>query len=127
MSSFHDTEETTQNQRGTLSSRNLRAALPSEPPALEGSELELLGRALASSARTDRKVENLTTEVRTLSTEVSQLRKDLEEDRGALVHGASRSSAKHTANRMAGLLGTLFLLSELAAPCLRELYRLVHH
>ena len=65
---------------------------------------ELLGLLMASVAR----LETKHAELAPLAGEVAQLRRDIELDRGDLVHDASKSAAKHSSNRLAILMGALF-------------------
>ena len=95
----------------------------SEPP---GDVHEYLGQVMGGLARTNRELVELQTYTREVGAEVRALRDDLEKDRRALVSSASRHASTHTSNRMAGLLGALFVLYTEAAPYLHELWRMVH-
>ncbi len=78
-------------------------------PKLQDDEVETLGLVMGGLA-------SLKTDVQTLGSEVAALRRDIELDRRALVHGASTKAAAHTSNRMAALMGALFTVYEIAAP-----------
>ena len=106
--------------------QRLRRLGPSFAPAPGDDVHEYLGQIMGATARTGRKVDDLTIQIGTLSREVSGLRADIEQDRRALVHGAASKASTHTSNRMAGLLGALFLLYTEAAPYLHELWKMVH-
>ena len=108
--SFHDEEIT----RGGLNRPALRAV--SEPPASDS--LVNLGQVMAAVAKLQTEVG----ELKTLPAEVRSLRRDLELDRDALVHGASKRAANHSSNRMAALMGALFTLYEVTSPYVRELF-----
>lgn len=100
--------------------------LSSMPPLAEDPD-EALGQVMAVLARQGRHVSLLKRDVALVRTEVTGLRKDLEEDRDELVNGASKKAAKHSSNRMAALMGALFTLYEISSPYLHELVRLVRH
>lgn len=96
----------------------------SVPPA--SSEAELLGRLLAAGARQQTAVNALSVQVGTLSRELSQFGRDLKDDKVQRVETAKHAS-KVTSNRMAALLGTLFVLYQEAAPVLHEVWAMVRH
>ncbi len=100
--------------------------LTSMPP-LPDDENEALGVLYAAVARQGRHIESIKRDYGAIRTEVIGIRKDLEIDRGELVEGASRQAAKHSSNRTAAVMGTLFTLYELASPYVHELWRLMHH
>lgn len=93
--------------------------LPADPDAAFGAIAAELGKLT-------RQVGSLRRDYGTVTRELTQLRKDIELDRGALVAGASSQAAKHSSNRTAALMGTLFTLYEISSPYLHELWRLVH-
>lgn len=115
--SFSDEEEITRG--GLLRSKPLRV-VESDPPA-DDADVRM-GQLMGAIGRLQTDVNNL----KTLPAEVRALRRDLELDRDALVHGASKRAANHSSNRMAALMGALFTLYELAAPALHELVRWFH-
>jgi len=78
-----------------------------------------LGQVMGAVSRQGERVE-------LLAHEVGGLRRDVELDRRALVRGASRSASRHSSNRTAALMGTLFILYEQAAPVLRAVWRGLH-
>lgn len=102
-------------------SRMLPRAVPSAPPT-DGDLAELVGQLLTATARLQSDVN----ELKPILSEVRQLRKEIDDDRHALVHGASSSAARHSSNRMAALMGALFTLYEVSAPYLHDLWRMVH-
>lgn len=116
------TEEKT---RPDGSSGRVRAStvVESEPPSLDPNDpLHQLGKVMASQAVVQR-------DVQTLSREVRELRKELADDReerGGLVHSATRSAARHGGNRSAALVAALFALWEVASPVIHEIGKLVH-
>lgn len=87
---------------------------------------EYLGQVMTQTARTARKVDELDTTVRGIATELRGMRDDLDHDRKSLVHGAATKASAHASNRMAGLLGALFVLYTESAPYLHELWRMFH-
>jgi len=101
-------------------------SLSSMPPLPED-ENEALGVLYAAVARQGRHLEGIKRDYGVIRTEVIAMRKDLELDRGALVEGASRQAAKHSSNRTAAVMGTLFTLYELLSPYVHELWKLMHH
>jgi len=105
-----------------LSETTAHASPASASVAPDADLHETVGRLMAGMARLERKVDAL----RPLATEVHQLRQDIEEDRGALVTGASKTAAKHSSNRLAILMGALFSLYEVSAPALHEIWRQIH-
>lgn len=84
----------------------------SDPPASDADVR--MGQLMGAIGRLQTDVDAL----KTLPAEVRALRRDLELDRDALVHGASKRAATHSSNRMAALLGALFTVYEVAAPYL---------
>jgi hypothetical protein len=103
--------------------------MPSSLPPDAADLHELVGQLMAaasknaqSAARIERKVDELMPFAR----DVLQMRRDWDQDRDKLVHGASTKAAEHSSNRMAALLGTLFTLYELSSPYLREVWRMFH-
>lgn len=78
-----------------------------------------LGKVMARAARTDRKVT-------TLASDFAELRRELAEDRGELVKGASRSAAKHSSNRLAVIMAALFSLYEVTAPYVHDIWKAMH-
>jgi hypothetical protein len=111
-------------ERPTGRHSNLRplARLADPHTELSSDPLEAIGQVMAEVGKVGRLVATLNMVVETQARELNALRRDLEKDRGELVKG----SATHTSNRMAVLLGTLFVLYEQAAPVLRELWRSFH-
>jgi hypothetical protein len=118
--SFHDEEIT----RGGGLRAPLRAV--SQPP--ESDDLVNLGQVMTAvvglqvrTARMDQRLRTLAT----LPSEVHALRQEIQDDRHALVTGASKHAAAHSSNRMAALMGALFTLYEIAGPYLHDLWRMV--
>jgi hypothetical protein len=58
-----------------------------------------------------------------LSTEVAQLRRDVELDRKSLVHDASKSAARKSSNRVAMLMSGALLIWEQVGPVVGPLVR----
>lgn len=104
--------------------RQLRAV--SDPPAFDGDTHELVGKLLAETIQLRAGHNQLVTQLQLNTAEISQLRRDLELDRKELVHSSARGAATHTSNRMAALLGALFVVYEQAAPYLAQLWHWVH-
>lgn len=103
---------------GTAPGSPSAVRVASEPPS---DPLVALGQLMANVARLERKVD----ELRALPSEVAQLRRDVNLDRGELVNGTSRATARHVGNRI-GMLMVVFLTAyEVAAPYLRALAHLV--
>ena len=95
----------------------------SELPKLSDDTHEALGQIMAEVAKGARAMGELRQLIEVQARELGGLRRDIELDRTALVRGASHRAAARSSNRMAALLGTLFVLYEQAAPILRELWR----
>jgi outer membrane murein-binding lipoprotein Lpp len=113
----------------TTSSGRLRALKLAERPEPVDDLHVAVGQLMASVAKLTTTVSRLdarVAELVPLSAEVTQLRRDVEIDRGDLVHGASTTAARHSSNRLAILMGTLFSLYEVSAPYLREVWRAIH-
>jgi hypothetical protein len=91
-------------------------------PPLDPDVHVALGQLMGAVARLERKVDALMP----LRSEVHQIRRDVELDRGELVSGASSMAARHSSNRMAALVTSLFALYELASPFLREIWKAIH-
>jgi hypothetical protein len=108
-------------QRLRLLKRDGEPSRPKLPSVHELSDdpHEALGQVMGATARVGERVE-------LLAREVNGLRRDVELDRRALVRGASRSASRHSSNRTAALMGTLFILYEQAAPVLRAVWRGLH-
>lgn len=104
-----------------------RIRLRDEERPIYGDIPELLGKLMGGLARLERRELNTSLEVNTLTREVSGLRRDLDLDRAELVRSSSKHAAVKSSNRMAGLLGALFVLYTEAAPILHELWRGMHH
>ena len=116
--SFPDREETTRG--GTP-----RLLAPSQPP-LSADVHEAVGQLMAETVRQGRKLDTLNTDVGTIASEVRITRRELQDDRGSLVAETSKKTSARTSNRMATLLGALFVLYTEAVPLLHELWRSVH-
>jgi hypothetical protein len=112
-------------ERPTGRHSNLRplARLADPHAELSSDPLEAIGQVMAEVGKVGRLVATLNTTVETQARELNAMRRELEEDRSALVRGASKHAAVSSSNRMAALLGTLFVLYTQAAPILRELWR----
>lgn len=105
---------------------NTSAASPSSKlrtvPPIDGDLHELIGQVMASQARLERKIADFAT----LPSEVAALRRDIELDRGDLVHGASTSAASKSSNRLALLMGALFSLYEVSSPVVAQIWKALH-
>ena len=103
----------------------------SSMPPLPDDVHEALGVLMGAVARHGRHLDGIKRDLGTMKTEVIGMRKDIELDRGALVqdasHQAATKAAKHSSNRMAALMGTLFTLYEMTSPYIHELWRWLHH
>jgi hypothetical protein len=99
----------------------LRAVDTVPPGEDKPSELVDLGMVLRATQQNTAAINGLTVQVGTLSREVSQHGKTLDEGRGDLVKDASKSAAKHTSNRMGALIGALVVLWEVASPYIHQL------
>lgn len=97
--------------------------LPVSEPVLSDDTHEAVGQVMSEVMKIGRAVSTMRTDLETQARELNGIRRDLEEDRAELVKGSSHKAATHTSNRMAMLLGTLFVLYEEASPVLRELVR----
>lgn len=120
MTDFSREEPTTRRTNPRLHA--VEPASSSEPI----SDHELLGRVMASCARTEAESKNMRIELGTLSREVGALRRDVEQDRTHSIRATSKATANHTSTRTAALAGLLFALWEYASPVLHELLKLVH-
>lgn len=121
---FEEDEAEAVTAGGTPRSKGLlRVASESDAPAPD--EAQLLGQVLAACARNEQATNSLALQVGTLTRELTQHRRDLDESHNARVSAAKHASTT-TSNRMAALLGALFVLWETAAPMLHELYKMVH-
>lgn len=110
---------------GTSPGSRSRGALKvTDPPELElDADVHVaLGQIMRAVTVLSRKVEGLAL----LPSEVSALRREIDDDRGALVHDSSRSAAKHSSNRVALLMGSLFSIYEVSSPYIHELWRAWH-
>jgi hypothetical protein len=97
-------------------------AVDTVPPGEDGpNELVDLGMLLRATNANTAAIHGLTVQVGTLSREVSQHGKTLDDGRGELVKDASKSAAKHTSNRMGALIGALVVLWEVASPYIHQL------
>lgn len=95
------------------------------PSAPERSDRDvLLGQLLAATARQERAVNSLTTELGVLRRELTQHSKTLEDDQRERLSTAKHAS-KLTSERMAALLGTLFVLWQEASPVVHEVVRMI--
>ena len=95
-------------------------------PPLPSDVHEALGTLMAATARNGRHIASLKRDMGVLRTEITGMRKDLQEDRGVLVHETSSAAAKKSSARMAAWMGTLFGVYEVASPYLHELWRMIH-
>jgi hypothetical protein len=110
--------------RGGLRPRPI-TRLPTDP-RLSDDTHEAIGQVMSEVMKVGRVVTAMRVDLDTQARELNGLRRDLEDDRTELVKGSSRKAATHTSNRMAMLLGTLFVLYEQAAPVLHELWKGLH-
>jgi hypothetical protein len=99
----------------------LRPVATVPPEADKPSELVDLGMVMRATQGNTAAINALTVQLNTLSREVTQHGKALDEGRGALVADASKSAAKHTSNRMGALVGALVVLWEVASPYIHQL------
>ena len=97
----------------------------SEPP-LSADVHVALGQVMRATVEQRARLETVAGDVSTMAREFGAMRRDLELDRGELVQGTSKHTAQKTSNRMAALLGALFVLYTEAAPVLHELWRGLH-
>lgn len=96
-----------------------RAVVRAVPP-LSPDLHEAMGQLMAETIRQGRRVDEF-------GARLDAALAELKRERPELVHSVSKSAAGHTSNRMAALLGALFVLYTEAAPVLHELWRLVTH
>ena len=82
-----------------------------------------LGQVMGEVMRLGGQVTLLRTDVQTLTTELGGMRRDIELDRTALVRGASRRAAARSSNRMAALIGMLYLLAEHVWPFVNAFWK----
>lgn len=108
---FAEAEETT---RG-----GVPRVVPRTVPALSEDAHEALGQIMRETVRQGRQLDAFGT---TLTDALAEMRKE----RPALAHTVGQRAATHTSNRMAALLGALFVLYSEAAPVLHELWRSLH-
>lgn len=100
--------------------------MPFVVPRLSNDLHEALGQVMVETVKLGRRVDGLAQQIETQARELNGARRDIELDRRALVRGASRSAATRAGNRVAALMGTLFIVYEQAAPFLRALWRGLH-
>ena len=116
----YEPEEEPTKRHGSLP--KLRA-LDTVPPEAEGAASELvdLGMVLRATQANTTAINGLSVQLGTLTREVAQHGKAIEEGRGELVADASKSAAKHTSNRMGALVGALVVAWEFASPYIHQL------
>ena len=112
--SFHDEEHT----RPGLNRPPLRVV----EEVLSDDAQVLLGRLMRRVGKLQIDVD----ELKTLPSEVRALRDEIQQDRGALVKGASMHAAKRAGNRLAVIMTGVFTLYEFASPVLRAFWRAIH-
>ncbi|HXJ69882.1 MAG TPA: hypothetical protein VNM39_13310 [Verrucomicrobiae bacterium] len=110
--SFHDEEPITRAGRPRPPLRAVEEVLPDDPQ-------ELLGKVMRAVVKLQLDVD----ELKTLPSEVRHLREEIQQDRGALVKGASMHAAKRAGNRLAVIMTGVFTLYEFAAPMLRAFWK----
>ncbi len=88
-------------------------------PQLSSDLHEAMGQVMAETVRQGRRVD-------AFEEKIDDVLAELKRRQPELVHSVSKTSAAHTSNRMAALLGALFVLYTEAAPYLHELWKMVH-
>jgi hypothetical protein len=124
--SFEDEPPTRTGKRPPTGSA-LRVAKENEP--IPGSIEFQVGQIMAATHANTRSIGAMTTSIGTLEREVTQLQRAIEQDRDVRKVERKvmvRTAARHSSNRAALLMGTLWGVYEIAAPYLRTLLRLFH-